>query len=814
MQEFRKSPKNLILATFILCFLAISAFQLPDNGFIARIKTRLESYQDYARPDKVYLHTDRAAYTNGETLWLKAYQVHAADHRPHALSRVIYIELLNSRNQAVLKQKMRVENGYGYGQFTIPDNLPSGTYILRAFNNWMRNSSDDFFFTKTIRVFNLAQTEPTNTLPLATNSTFDLQFFPEGGNLIEGLKSSIAFKAVNTAGESIPVEGTIVTAKGDTITSFKSFHAGMGAFELQPVSGQKYLASVRLTDSTAATFALGQALSSGMVLHASNTTPGTIQVRIQSNARQKGILVAQSRGTLYFSEQIDLAAKQVYDIPTATIPDGILAITLFDELGNPQAERLSFVNKQQNLRIQVNPNKKIYEPREKITLDISVTDAQGNPVSANLSMAVTDAGLPQVHQPDILSYLLLSSDLKGNIEQPSYYFSEDPKAKQALDYLLMTQGWRRFTWQDILNNNIFPEQKFEMEGGISIGGRLKNANDAAVVPNQLVILSAPGAVPPFQQQYTDQSGNFYFSDLHFNDDKEVFLQVPSTINDVAVKAEVDTTMEVGFAGTYISAIDAAQAKEFTEKSKKRIQIETMYKQEDTDTIFVEAATPGKNKKNPYTLIDAAPDHNIELDNYNEFPDMIEVLREIVPGILLQSKKGVINGLRILDIKRKLYFKENPMYFIDGIPVYSAQDVFKLDPGMVETIEVYGRPEKLARFEQLGKNGVLAIHTRTQDYYPEDAKNLFQIPMRGYLAGREFYSPVYENTQTSRKPDFRPVAYWNSRVISDANGKASVSFYNPDNITTYQIQIEGISGEGLPGIARQSYQVKLPLQSGR
>ena len=214
-----------------------------------------------------------------------------------------------------------------------------------------------------------------------------------------------------------------------------------------------------------------------------------------------------------------------------------------------------------------------------------------------------------------------------------------------------------------------------MEDGISVSGRLKSSSDNAIIPNQLVLLSAPGTVPPFQQQYTDESGNFYFSGLQFDNAKDLFLQIPSTIHNIPVRMEADTLHDLRFPERFVyPAIDPRELSAYIEKSRNRAKIESYYKREEADTLFITASNPGKEKANRYALVDAAPDHNIALDKYNEFPDMTEVLREIVPGILLQSKKGVINGLRILDIKRKLYFKENPMFFIDGIPVYKAEDI--------------------------------------------------------------------------------------------------------------------------------------------
>jgi hypothetical protein len=192
--------------------------------------------------------------------------------------------------------------------------------------------------------------------------------------------------------------------------------------------------------------------------------------------------------------------------------------------------------------------------------------------------------------------------------------------------------------------------------------------------------------------------------------------------------------------------------------------------------------------------------------------MPETLKEIVPGLVIKDKKGVYS-LRVLDIKRKLYFKEEPVYFIDGLLFTSNAFFLKLDPATVQAIEVYGRPDKLARFGNFGKNGVIAAYTRNGDFYPEDYLAFLKLPFRGFQQTREFYTPVYDDkSKITQKPDLRPLIYWNPLLTTDASGKTQISFYNADNIGPYHVHIEGISSTGMPGVATSQYHVQLPMQS--
>jgi hypothetical protein len=461
------------------------------------------------------------------------------------------------------------------------------------------------------------------------------------------------------------------------------------------------------------------------------------------------------------------------------------------------------------LQIQVSSGSQTYLPREKVSLEITVQDKDGKPVEANLAVSVTDGS--QVDNPEysqtILSYLLLTSDLKGYVEQPGFYFSSHAKADRALDHLMLTQGWRRFTWKEVLQNNL-PELKYDIENGLSITGQLFNPANKTPVPNELITLSVPGGNPAFFQEYTDTEGYFSFIDFNYFADKDIFLRA---INQTAMHIQVDTNL--------LDQPTPAPPREFyaenkvgsfISKSRSQKMIQAAYAGEEATEEW--QVTENGAEQIRTTVADVPADHFIQPENFNSFPNMTETLKEIVPGLIIKEKKGVYS-LRVLDIKRKLYFKEEPLYFIDGL-LFTNNDLFlKLDPASIRAIEVYGRPDKLARFGAFGRHGVIAAYTRNSDFYPEDYPGLLKVPFRGYYQTREFYMPVYEQTsQKPQQPDLRPLIYWNPSVTTNASGKAQITFYNADNLGTCEIRLEGISAGGLPGATTSQYRVQLPVQS--
>jgi hypothetical protein len=317
----------------------------------------------------------------------------------------------------------------------------------------------------------------------------------------------------------------------------------------------------------------------------------------------------------------------------------------------------------------------------------------------------------------------------------------------------------------------------------------------------------PGGNPAFYQEYTDTDGYFNFTDFNYYNDKDIFLQA---VNLPGMLIKVDTILNRKMPLLQAQVYDKDKIRNFVSRSNSLKKINVAFAS-DENTEEWQVTKDGAETIRT-TVADVPADHIIEPEKYNPFANMPETLKEIVPGLVIKEKKGEYS-LRVLDIKRKLYFKEEPIYFIDGL-LFISNDLFlKLDPAMVQAIEVYGRPDKLSRFGNFGKNGVIAAYTRNADFYPENYPALLRLPFRGLQQTREFSIPVYDDqSKAAQKPDLRPLIYWNPLITTDVNGKTQISFYNADNLGAYRIHIEGISSTGIPGVAFSQYSVQLPMQS--
>ncbi|WP_291725522.1 MG2 domain-containing protein [Bernardetia sp.] len=332
------------------------------------------------------------------------------------------------------------------------------------------------------------QTESiSRSIPLA-NTVFDLQFFPEGGDILAGTKSNIAFWCKDEFGKPADVQGVILNSKGKEVGDFSSFHKGMGSFELEAKENETYTAKITTPKGVEKVYNLPEIVEVGYGLQIDFPVSksekekvydtSNLKFSIYSPLMEEVFLVGKMRGEIIFSKKISVKkGKNSINLPTGEMPIGVANFTLFDARKIERAERLVFLNTDKQLNVSIKSDKEEYQPRQKVTLDIKVTDHRGIPMPANLSLSVVDDKLLSFaddKSSHILSHLLLEADLKGEVEEPRFYFDKkEEKAAQARDLLMLTHGWRRFTWEQIQNPSI--NIKNYAEKAI-IAGYVKNEN--------------------------------------------------------------------------------------------------------------------------------------------------------------------------------------------------------------------------------------------------------------------------------------------------------------------------------------------------
>ncbi|MBS1504289.1 MAG: hypothetical protein JST32_19630, partial [Bacteroidetes bacterium] len=506
--------------------------QNDSTSFLTKAFTALDDFSARNPVEKVYLQLDRSYYTPGDTVWFKAYVTAGGEHVPSGISNVLNVELVSEKNSVEQLIRSPLTGGLSWGDISLPDTLVSGNYRIVAYTNWMRNAGAEYFFDRPIRVGAVQVPRP-DPLPviLAGNrmtkkqaeallDKTDIQFFPESGSLVNGIRSKVAFKAMED-GSGREVSGIITDDSNSQITSFKSSHLGMGIFYLTPEKGKTYKASLFFADGTQCLTGLPAATDKGFVMNINNTDSVNVRVTVTASQailndpRQYGgiNLVAQAGGKVYYTAKSKVSAQPlVAIIPKSKFPAGIVQFTLFSADGEPLNERIAFIEPRDQLRLSLSPDQKTgYSSRQKVKIGLNAIDSSRKPITGSFSVSVVNESVLSDNaetEPTIFSYLLLTSDLKGYIENPGYYFGDSDKAKSDLDILMLTQGYRRFEWKKILNGEQQPVKHLP-EKTLSIYGHVTTPGGKPVAKAKVSLLSSQGGFMMLDT-VTDQNGRFVF----------------------------------------------------------------------------------------------------------------------------------------------------------------------------------------------------------------------------------------------------------------------------------------------------------------
>lgn len=773
--------------------------QAPTDS-LPVISRALARYQAQALQEKLFVHTDRRAYVCGDVLWFKVYAVDATSHRPLPLSKVAYVEVLDATQKPVLQAKVELREARGHGSFVLPAALASGGYTVRAYTSWMQNFGPEYYFHCPITVVNTLAA----ALPKAADTVrYDVQFFPEGGNLVRGLRSKVGFKITDAAGRGVPAEGAVLNRQGAEVARFSTLKFGMGQFELTPAeAGAAYTAVVRPAGQPPLRLALPAAYEQGYVLQLAAATPEQLTVQVQAQGRpdDEPVYLLAHVGTEVFATDVRrLANGQArFTIDRRRLPAGVAHFTVFDARQRPVCERLYFQRPTAGLALSASTDSRQYGPREKVQLTLAAAAPASAPASANVSVAVYRLdSLATGPAADIGSSLWLTSDLRGAIEQPEYYLRPaSPETDAALDNLLLTQGWRRFRWDDVLAGTTALVHPPELNGPL-VQGRLRHAATGAPAPHIGVYLAAPGPVPRLFSTLSRRDGGLLFEARELYGTYNLVAQ-PNLSRDSTYRVELLSPFSSAYAPYRVAAPQLTEAYR-RDLTRRHLQMQTQL------AYFADYRIP-----RPRPLPDSAafygrPDEHFRLDEYNRFKVMEEVLREYVPGVQVRARK---NGYSLIvpDRQRSALFNENPLVLLDGMPVFDMNRAMKIDPLKVKTLDVI-----TSSFLQgtLSYSGVVSYRTYRGDLggFEPDARALVQ-EYEGLQQQREFYAPRYETDREkqSRLPDRRNLLYWHPDVALSRSA-SPLTFYTADEAGRYQVVVQGLAADGAAGSATYIFEVR-------
>lgn len=824
--------KHLIFFTALLfSFSVLVAQEKKEKEPLSKVQ-RLNSYLQEAEKfselypqEKVYLHFDNTSYYLNEHIWFKAYVTRAEDHSLSSLSKTLYVELLNKDGFLVERKMYPVVNGQAKGDFLVSDSCEAGFYEVRAYTRWMRNWDDACVFSRVFPVFNEPeinnmwhQTMLQRKLVSPTdrridkekeNRKFQLLFFPEGGELVEGISSQVAFKAIDKEGASaLNVIGKIYSKKDKrTILDINTQHNGMGTFTFTPLAGEKYFARI-IHEKESYEFDLPRALTQGYTLQVNNYPTARLIVTIQkSNRLQADTLgfTVSCRGQVLASQLVfttDSTGAQ-FSISKEKLPEGIMQLTLFDYKGKILCERMVFIHPQK-------PGNEIGIKLEEESIDLSsaalneigfrLTDPEGRPLArTGVSVSVRDGKteLSNWSNESARVNLLLSSDLKGHIEHPDYYFEKlDNTRIQHLDLLMLVQGWRRYEWQQMSGVIPFTPQ-FKAEKGITIDGRVTHLmNKKKPYPNvQLSYMLFGGTGKTgfdFDGLVTDKGGEFSTT-LQFFGIRPIVIQ---TRNSKSKRRETYIQLFRNFRPSPRILNPAETTQEFTlrkfiEESNKELfdPIELLEEEEQLKEITVEARRHRIRRYLPPEDIRIDVDRAIDeiRDDGIEPSSVVQVLERYDP--YFDCITGYyIEGTRHLGRKLNILYGGNRVW--QETAVARSENHTLVSPIGMREIFIPSEPQADGSYVAiitLHKNA----HKKVESY------GIRKSRIQGYNLVSSFYSPQYIMGNPEAY-DGRRTLMWLPDLVTDEQGRGTIEFYNSPTCREFIFDIQCVNRDGKIG----------------
>ena len=786
----------------------------------------LQAQEKKAIPDveKVYLHTDNSKYFIGDDLYYKAYDVHTSNNVLFDNSNVLYVELVAPNSKIIARNKTNIEIGLGHGDFKLTDSLgvKPGIYQLRAYTNWNRNFGDDFVFKKNIEIIDVFESRSKinpapNSATVAANiiaevknpTSYRVDFFPEGGSLLENVASIVGFKGVDNNGNPIEVKGDIYDSDNELVTSFSSPHDGMGKFQMIPIEGKNYYAKIKTPDGKEMRQELPKAAKQGYslsyrALRGKNfITITTNEATLAQNSNAALTVVCKAKGIPYLETVQTLTEKTLsFELPKDKAPEGISQITLFDSNNKPQSERLVYLEKEQDLDVQVATDKSSYQPNEKVAINVSSKSKAGMAKSASFSLSVTDMN-GVVDDKDfgstISSYFLMESDIRGKVNNPGYYFdAANLKRLDHLDDLLLTQGWRDFLWKT--TPKVEGKLGFEPEKGITISGRLKQllGEKPKVNINVTLALMNKKHMNIFNAT-TDSIGRFKFENIMFSGKTDLFIN--SRNEKGKFRGEIIINPELA------PVLVSFKKEPIVWNSTTTTIVDNVFKKYATFGVqpenILDEVTIVAKKKNQSKSYFGIPENSYIADGSEEvalYTDIFDLIVQKIPGVVPFG-----------DSVSFMRSESPPLFVLNGVSLVAGdlEQIRTIRPEDVEKIEVIKGIQATMFFGDEGSNGFIAIYTKpnTGNKPKSGSFSSIRTEIDGFYTARVFYSPSPEQAELDNKLAVRNTLYWNPFVHPDATGNANLTYYNTKVETKVKVALEGITATGIPVTKKVYYTIK-------
>lgn len=778
-----------------------------DAALATVTNRRLAQYIDTVPQEKIFLHLNKPYYSNREIIHYKGYLVDALTHLPQTPSKVMYVELINAAGEVLVSQPLHLANGLE-GSIPLDKGYTPGQYQVRAYTEYMRNFDPSFFYQQAIGIFDPFL--PTNA-PVSPDSieiveedqiqavppALSIDFFPEGGDLVNGLRSKVSFKVRDGQGKAVKVDIQLLDDLQKELLKTTTLHQGIGVFSLQPEAGRTYWLKTHYKGEDLH-FALPKAKATGYVMKINNNREDRLYIELAASRQLSldgAFLLGHVRGQTFCLVD-DLLTEEAVVLDKTKLPVGLAHFTLFNAQGVPVAERLVFnANSNNKDALAIKQPYSHFFPRQKVELELTLKADQ----LADLSATVVDQGIVKYDHnvPNSKSWLLLNADLAGQLPNASYYLKE-PMGLRQLDLMLMTYGWRRFKWADLEH---LPSLVHQAEQGFGVQGYTtkKGKEDERIRAD--VMLSSLSDEFYANKLTTDPSGNFRFINLPQLDSTDFIIQGQ-------IYNPKRSSKELKMSGK--RQVDF----HFIEREKPNIvalppvdpllpsqawndyAISEMQRDSSRNTDWVidlEEVTVRENKGTDLRIFDV---FNInDMDWIPPERTAFSLLSILKPGT--RFRRDISTGVLSYFQHTPRGYVQVPLRFvIDGI-VVTANIFETLTADLINYISI--NPPIISVYTR--RNGPRSWQTRFLD-------GILNFTHPAYHQAREFYQPSYgESRSPEDKADLRTAIHWEPNIAFNTEGKAVLSFYTADTPSSYEVRIEGIQLNGDPVSQVYIFEVK-------
>lgn len=812
---------TLPASTGIVLFLCQLAL-LPVNLLAQAdpIKTALAEWQKNHPQEKVFLQTDKTHYLVNDEIWMKAWCM--TSEGPTFLSRILYIDLVDMNGKVVQKKMYRLDSlGSTAADMTIPSNLASGNYSLNAYTLWMLNFPE-FVFRKNLFIYGGGYS--TQAKKPKSRAQLKMQFFPEGGDMIAGVENRIAFKATDDKGFPFDCNGYIEDEAGTRVADIATEHAGLGATEFLVEPNKKYTAVIASANGSNLRFGLPASKTEGIGIKINNSNPNRLFVvvkRAEAGKEKYNELkvVAQMNYQLVHSANLNIDEGQTaVSIPKKNLPPGIMQITVFDRNNRPLAERIAFIENYQLLQPDIKPE--IVNMKTKGRNRINFTIDSVGPVT--LSCLVTSYDSAAKNEDNLAAAMLFGSEIKGPVHYAGYYLrNKDAVTLHHLDLLLMTQGWRRFSWPKLLANEPVA-LKYPVESAISFRGTVHKSDRKEVVKDGKVsfIIRGVDSTSILAEATVTDKGEFLLPDIHYLKKAEIAFmgtnnKKESFIVDVKLLPNyIDSLSKSAYTPTLdLDTID------FTKRRDELLAYLRGGFSEDTSRFKTLSGVTVRAKKlsridslnNEYASGVFQMGKSVDPTEFPHYSSVWQMLQATVPGIDISGNPfdPTVSFTRFSGMETtgsaplegeggdalsvpSVFQERGIAYFINEINV--GKDVINsLSVDDIALIKVLkneaaslGAPVGAIAFYT---KGGISISARPYD------KSYSRENREGYAIQREFYAPDYTDPSSQSLKDNRYTLYWNGRIKPAKDGKYRFEFFNNDFSKKVRLLIQGIDEDG-------------------